>query len=143
VSVLDALQEPYMEVECGLSSSCMIIRTIFVGETVLKESYISRGKLRYNTAAFRAVKLWYFSIKLHGFTSQKTAVFIFTAARTSDLTKDYKVFPLNTCFSSVSCALLARKTYITVRQKRNWPSVGLIIIYLSVALSQSIEIYQD
>jgi len=73
---------------CDLSSSYTIIRTIFVVETVLKESYISRGKIRYKISAFRAVKLWYFSTKLHGFTSQKTAVFIFTAARTSDLTKN-------------------------------------------------------
>jgi hypothetical protein len=56
-----------------MSSSYTIIRTVFVVETVLKESYISRRKIRYKTAAaFRALKLWYFSIKLHGVTSQKT-----------------------------------------------------------------------
>jgi len=91
----------------------------FVLEAVLKESYISRGRIRYKTAAFRAVKLRYFSTKLHGVTSQKTAMFIFTAPKTSDLTKDYKLFPLNTCFSSVSFVILARKTYISVSQKRN------------------------
>jgi len=130
-------------VEWDLSSSYTIIGTIFVVEAVLKESYISRRKIRYTTAAFSAVKLWYFSTKLHGVTSQKTAVFIFTAARTSDLTKDYKLFPSNTCFSSVSCVLLARKTYISISQKRNGPSVGSIIVYLSVALSQSVELYRD
>ena len=89
-----------MRVECGLSSSYTIMRTIFVVETVLKESYISREKIRYKFAALTAVKLWYFSIKLHGVTSQKTEVFIFTVARTSDMTKECKLFPLNRCFSS-------------------------------------------